>query len=65
MFDRPLYRDWIVWLGVVGVVSGLSYTSHNGPANIVDYLIAIGVQWLLWAMVPAAIRQGIRNRRRV
>lgn len=64
MFDKPYYRDWTVWLGVFAVVSGIAYTASHGPSNIIDYLIAVGFQWLLWAAVPAAVRQEVRKRKR-
>lgn len=73
LLDRPLWRDWVVWLWALGLVAALSsivgdYTGSTASgftvtAVLVDVVLAVVVQTFLFAWLPAKIRQAFRARR--
>lgn len=79
IFDSPLYKDWTIWLFVAIAAAGiwstyLRYTVTNpftggrqftGETNafLIEVLITSAFNFLLWGVLPAAIRSWVRKRR--
>lgn len=73
MLRRPLYRDWIFWLWglmtFVGIKSTLDYypdgirTGFDRMAFTIDVAIVLGVNTLLFLLLPAGIRRAVRRGR--
>lgn len=64
LFDRPLWKDWCAWLGLVAIAAGLSKDFGSDPAlDAVAAVLTVGFQWALFACVPAVIRRAVRERR--
>jgi hypothetical protein len=65
LFDRPLYRDWIVWLGSLLTIAGaLAPFSASGTPGPIDFIVGGGIWAVLGGFLPAAIRQSRRSRAR-
>jgi hypothetical protein len=77
LFDRPFYKDWIVWLvafaifaGVSGVIRDYSNTALTPGVNagmtgseFIDIVVVASFQFLLFGRLPAALRRRYRNGR--
>ncbi len=76
LFDIPLYTDWIFYLMLFAMFVGgrsvyADYTVVDitgarhvqyGAAFYIDLAIALGIQFLLFGVLPASIRRGVRGR---
>jgi len=71
IFDRPLTRDWIFWLfAVIVVSSGADNLASFGSgesidplAGLIDGAISVGINYVIFGVVPSNIRAQIRKRR--
>lgn len=73
MLRRPLYKDWIFWLWAVmcfaGIRSSLDYypdgirTDFERLAFTFDVALVLGINSVLFLVIPAAIRGAIRRGR--
>ncbi|MEF3114587.1 hypothetical protein [Streptomyces chrestomyceticus] len=66
LYDAPLHRDWAFWLTVglavlVGLSIGTSQEQTSGLPRWLDTLLAVLTFTLLFGVVPAWIRLGIRR----
>ncbi|GCD44196.1 hypothetical protein [Streptomyces paromomycinus] len=66
LYDAPLHRDWAFWLtvglAVLEAVSVLTYPgSPSGLPRWLDTLLAVLIFTLLFGVVPAWIRLGVRR----
>jgi len=78
LFDRPLVKDWIVWLVGIAVIAGISgvmsdYSSANSTpgvtagmagSEVIDLAFAVAFQFFVFGVLPANIRRGYRNGRK-
>ena len=77
LFDRPLYKDWIVWLAAVAIFAGVSGVvgDYNNAsltpgvnagmtgAETLDITFAAAFQFFLFGILPAVLRRGYRTGR--
>ncbi len=71
IFDRPLTRDWVFWLFATIVVasgaSGLrglgSGEQINPVAGLIDGAISVGINYVIFGVIPSSIRARVRRRR--
>lgn len=76
LYDRPLWRDWIAWLtlfsfiavfqGIAGNYGGLDAalaTQFNRTAFFIDLGTACLFQFLVFGVLPCAIRRKVRQAR--
>lgn len=77
LFDRPLVKDWIVWLVGIAIIAGISgvmsdYNSANTTlgatagmtgSEVIDLAFAVAFQFFLFGVLPANIRRGYRKGR--
>lgn len=70
VFDRPVWRDWLLWFGVI--MAALSaYGSVRDPylgegagfAQAIDFSWRFAVTFLIVGYLPAAFRRGSRERK--
>lgn len=61
VYDLPLWKDWLFWVTVVGVWAGLAVPESR--ATIIDLAIAVGFQFVLFGLLPGAVRMWLRGRR--
>ncbi|MFI2238097.1 hypothetical protein [Streptomyces chrestomyceticus] len=66
LYDAPLHRDWVFWLTVgLAALEAASVLTYPGPASglprWLDTLLAVLVFTLLFGVVPAWIRLGVRR----
>lgn len=68
MFDRPLWGDWLTWLGGVAVVLAVASSlgdpaidpGANAVAAAVDATMWLLTYWLMLVVIPAGARSGLR-----
>lgn len=64
LFDRPVWRDWCFWLGLLGVAAGTETVSmSDGGAAAINLVLASAFQFALFGCLPAWLRRGWRRRR--
>jgi len=71
IFDRPLTRDWVFWLfAIVAVASGASGLRGLGSgeqinpiAGLIDGAINVGINYVIFGVIPSSIRARVRRRR--
>ena len=71
IFDRPLHRDWIFWLFAITMVAssasgleGLGSGEQIDPiAGLIDGFIKVGINYLIFGVIPSSIRARVRRRR--
>jgi hypothetical protein len=71
--DEPVHRDWIFWLwiimtglSVLGSVNSQSSNLSGSPdlvSGLIDGLILVLSQWLVFNLLPVSIRRKVRSRR--
>lgn len=70
LYDAPLWADWLTWLTAFGIFAGLtsvwnSYPTLEGSeaaAFAIDAILAVGLQFLLFGVLPGKIRRWRRSR---
>ena len=71
LLDRPLLRDWIVYLWALGVAAGVATAlgDYQTDSNVVtdsafwiDLAFAVGVQSFFFMVLPAWLRRSLRRR---
>lgn len=68
MFDRPLHRDWLVWLSVpalvLAVTAGLDDPAIDLRAGtlaaVVDTALLGLTSWIVLVAIPVGVRSGVR-----
>lgn len=71
IFDRPFNRDWIFWLFAATVVAagasnlrGLGSEDPINPiAGLIDGAISVGINYVIFGVVPSKIRARVRRGR--
>lgn len=61
IYDLPLWKDWLFWVTAVGVWAGLAVPESR--ATVVDIVLAVAVQFVLFGLLPGAARLWVRGRR--
>ena len=75
--DTPLYKDWIFWLWIIATVAPMLNTINNASttdpvtgttsfdavSGLVDAALLVGVQWLIFNLLPRSIRLNYRKGR--
>jgi hypothetical protein len=65
MLDKPIYKDWILYLWLLSIVSiipgTLASTKNGGGAG--SFLIGLIFQTLLFLVLPTAIRSNLRSKK--
>ena len=65
MLDKPIYKDWILYLWLLSIVSiipgTLASTKNGGGAG--SFLIGLIFQTLLFLVLPTAIRANLRSKK--
>lgn len=71
LLDRPLLRDWIVYLWALGLAAGVatSLGDYPGDGSVVtdsafwiDLAFAVVVQSVIFMVLPAWVRRSLRRR---
>jgi len=64
--DTPFTKDWIFWLWVVSIVAIIPQTlgKEGGAAGLINFVIAVFVQWCIFLQVPAFIRAMVRKNKK-
>ena len=75
LLRRPVYKDWIFWLWLIALWASLapianSLTNDNSQevnlvAGAIDFLIAFGIQSVVFLAVPSGIRNRIQRNRSI
>jgi hypothetical protein len=72
LFNKPIWKDWIVYLWLFATWAVVAPTIQDYPAprtpedNLaltIDIAIAVVVQTLVFLLLPAVIRRAVRKRR--
>ena len=63
MLDQPISKDWIFYLWLVSLVAIVPMTLGGGAgaAGVIDFIIGIAVQYLIFLRLPVIIRKQIRK----
>jgi len=72
LLKRPLWKDWIVWLWLASIAipaarniagySGEQLTEYDLVSGSIDAAFYVGVQTILFLLVPSWIRRGLSDR---
>lgn len=60
LYDEPLWKDWLFYLTLFGVVAGL--TIPESRATPIDLAIAVAFQIFLFGVLPGMVRAWLRRR---
>lgn len=58
IYDWPIYADWLAWLTVLAIVAVVGI-----QPTLLDLIIAVVFQFLLFGMIPGVIRRSWRRRK--
>jgi hypothetical protein len=71
LFKREFWTDWTLWLAAFAIVAGVTSVQNDydaaddagSVANFIELVIVVVFQFVLFGVVPAAIRLAVRSRR--
>jgi hypothetical protein len=65
LLKKPIYTDWIFYLWILSIIAilpGTLFSSKNG-GGLGSFLIAMVVQYLVFLILPALVRNGLSDKK--